>query len=46
MNTNPLEQDALPENSAGLGTVTWQMVRVRAEELAVMPAAKRNPLAA
>jgi hypothetical protein len=34
MNTNPLKQGALTENSAGLGTVTLKMVRKRAIELA------------
>jgi len=36
MNTNPLKQGALTENSAGIGTVTREMVRKRAAELAVM----------
>jgi hypothetical protein len=36
MNTNPLKQGSLTENSAGLGTVTRQMVRGRAVELAVI----------
>jgi hypothetical protein len=35
MNTNPLKQGALTENSAGLATVTRKMVRERAIELAV-----------
>jgi hypothetical protein len=34
MNTNPLKQGALTENSEGLGTVTRRMARVRAMELA------------
>ena len=34
MNTNPLKQGVLTENSAGLGTVTRKMVRERAIELA------------
>jgi hypothetical protein len=34
MNTNPLKQGALTQNSAGLGTVTRKMVRERAIELA------------
>jgi len=34
MNTNPLKQGALTENSAGLGTVTRQLVQARALELA------------
>jgi hypothetical protein len=36
MNTNPLKQGILTENSAGIGTVTRQMVRERAVELAVI----------
>lgn len=36
MNPNPLKQGALTENSAGLGTVTRQMVRERAVELALI----------
>ena len=36
MNTNPLKQGALTENSAGLGTVTSKLVRERAVELAGM----------
>jgi hypothetical protein len=36
MNTNPLKQGALTENSAGIGTVTRKMVRERAIELAVI----------
>ena len=36
MNTNPLKQGALTENSAGLGTVTRKMVRERAVELAIL----------
>ena len=36
MNTNPLKQGALTENSAGIGTVTRKMVRQRAVELAVI----------
>jgi len=34
MNTNPLKQGALTENSKGIGTVTRKMVRERAVELA------------
>jgi hypothetical protein len=34
--TNPLKEGALTENSAGLGTVTRQMVQTRAAELAVI----------
>ncbi len=33
---NPLKEGALTENSAGIGTVTKQMVRQRAAELAVI----------
>jgi hypothetical protein len=36
MNTNPLKQGALTENSAGIGTITRKMVRERAVELAVI----------
>jgi hypothetical protein len=36
MNTNPLKQGTLTENSVGLGTVTRKMVRERAVELAVI----------
>jgi hypothetical protein len=36
MNTNPLKQGMLTENSAGIGTVTRKMVRERAAELAVI----------
>ena len=36
MNTNPLKQGALTNNSAALGTVTRQMVRERAVELALV----------
>jgi hypothetical protein len=36
MNTNPLKQGALTENSAGIGTVTRKMVRRRAVELAAI----------
>ena len=35
MKTNPLKEGALTENSAGLGTVTREMVKKRAVELAV-----------
>lgn len=44
MKPNLLKQGALMENSAGLGTVTRQMVRERAAELAVInrpPGAER-----
>jgi len=36
MKSNPLKDGALTENSAGIGTVTGQMVRERAVELAVI----------
>lgn len=36
MNTNPLKQGLLTENSAGIGTVTRKMVLTRAVELAVI----------
>ena len=36
MNTNPLKQGALIENSQGIGTVTRKMVRARAAELAFL----------
>ena len=36
MKTNPLKQGLLTENSAGIGTVTRKMVRIRAVELAVI----------
>jgi hypothetical protein len=36
MKTNPLEEGALTENSAGIGTVTRKMVRERAVELAAI----------
>jgi hypothetical protein len=36
MKTNPLKEGLLTENSAGIGTVTRQMVRERAVELAVI----------
>jgi len=36
MNTSPLKQGLLTENSAGIGTVTRAMVRARAIELAVI----------
>ena len=35
MKTDPLKQGALTENGAGIGTVTQDMVRARATELAV-----------
>jgi hypothetical protein len=36
MNTNPLKNGVLTENSAGIGTVTRKMVRQRAIELAII----------
>jgi hypothetical protein len=36
MKTNPLKEGVLTENSAGIGTVTRDMVRARAVELAVI----------
>ena len=36
MSTNPLKQGLLTENSVGIGTVTRNMVRERAVELAVI----------
>lgn len=36
MNTNPLKQGVLTENSSGLGTVTRTMIRERAVELALI----------
>ena len=36
MNTNPLKDGVLTENSAGLDTVTRKMVRARAVELAIV----------
>lgn len=36
MKTNPLKEGALTLNSAGLGTVTYEMVQQRALELAVI----------
>ena len=36
MKTNPLKDGALTENSAGIGTVTREMVRQRAVELAII----------
>src|ERR1017187_10501519 len=36
MNTNPLKQGALTENSQGIGTVTRKMVRERSAELAFL----------
>jgi hypothetical protein len=36
MKTDPLKQGAFTENGAGIGTVTQEMVRARAAELAVI----------
>ena len=36
MNTNPLKDGVLTDNSAGIGTVTPKLVRQRAAELAVI----------
>jgi hypothetical protein len=36
MKTNPLKDGVISENSAGVGTVTRQMVRARAAELAII----------
>jgi hypothetical protein len=36
MKTNPMKEGALTEKSAGIGTVTRQMVRERAVELAII----------
>jgi hypothetical protein len=36
MKTNPLKEGVLTENSAGIGTVTREMVRARAAELAAI----------
>ena len=36
MKSNPLKESALTENSAGIGTVTRDMVHSRAAELAVI----------
>lgn len=36
MKTNPLKEGVISENSAGVGTVTPEMVRARAAELAII----------
>jgi len=36
MKTNPLKDGVISENSAGVGTVTHQMVQARAAELAII----------
>ena len=42
MKTNPLKEGLLTENSAGIGTVTSEMVRARAAELAVIDGRPKN----
>ena len=42
MKTNPLKEGVLTENSAGIGTVTREMVRARATELALIDGRSRN----
>jgi len=42
MKTNPLKQGVLTKNSVGIGTVTRDMVRTRATELAVIDGRSRN----
>ena len=42
MKTDPLKRGALTENSAGIGTVTEEMVRERATELAVINGRSEN----
>ena len=42
MKTNPLTQGIITENSAGIGTVTREMVRVRAVELAIIDGRAAN----
>lgn len=41
---NPLKEGSVTENSAGIGTVTRQMVRERAEELAVIKGRSKSEL--
>ena len=36
MRRNPLKDGNISQNSAGIGTVTWKVVRERAEELAII----------
>jgi len=36
MNTNPLKQGNIAVNLSGIGTVTWEMVKQRASEIAVI----------
>jgi len=42
MKTNPLKQGIITENSAGIGTVTREMVRIRAVELAIIDGRSTN----
>ena len=42
MKTNPLNQGIITENSAGIGTVTREIVRVRAVELAIIDGRAAN----
>jgi len=42
MKTNPLKQGIITENSAGIGTVTREMVRLRAVELAIIDGRAAN----
>lgn len=44
MKTNPLPQDLITENSAGIGIVTREMIRIRAAELAFIDGRSRNDL--
>lgn len=36
MNTNPLKQGNITVNLSGIGTVSWEMVKQRASEIAVI----------
>jgi hypothetical protein len=42
MKTNPPKQDVLTGNSAGIGTITRDMVRTRAAELAAIDGRSPN----
>jgi hypothetical protein len=42
MKTNPLKEGVLTEKSAGIGTVTREMVRARAAELAVIDGRRKT----
>jgi hypothetical protein len=42
MKTNPLKENALTENSSGIGAVTREMVHTRAAELAVIDGRSPN----